>query len=138
MGTLASELGDVAERLTVVPRVYADANLPSGLVRYMRERLKWDVFFVIEDDDLRRASDVEHFRLAAQLRRTLITLDRDYLDDVRFPVTESGGVLVLSAPREDAYERLIMHIDRRFFQNGSHQPLAGRKLQLHAEWTGED
>ena len=27
----------------------------------MRERLGWDVFFVMEHDDLRRASDLEHF-----------------------------------------------------------------------------
>ena len=39
-----------------------------------------------------------HFRLARQLRRTLITFDRDYLDARRFPTRESAGVLVLTAP----------------------------------------
>ncbi len=62
--------------------------------------LHWDVLFVIEHDDLRRARDGEHYRLARQLRRTLITLDRDYLDDRKFPPRESGGVLVLPAPEE--------------------------------------
>ena len=40
--------------------------------------------FVLEHDDLRRAPDIEHYRLARQLGRTLVTLDRDYLDDRRF------------------------------------------------------
>ena len=85
MGTLSSELATHAERLSPRPRIYADANVPAGLVAHMRARLDWDVLFVIEDDDLRRAPDAKHYRLAGQLRRTLITLDRDYLDDRRFP-----------------------------------------------------
>src|SRR5204862_7981384 len=83
MGTLASELGPFAEGFTQAPRIYVDANLPAGLVRFMRERLHWDVLFVIEEDSLRRARDIEHFRLAMQLRRTLVTLDQDFLDDDR-------------------------------------------------------
>jgi hypothetical protein len=146
MGTLASELGPFAERLTEAPRVYADANLPAGLVRFMRERLLWDVLFVIEEEALRRARDIEHFRLAEQLRRTLVTLDQDFLDDARFPPTQCAGVLVLSAPHEEQYERLLTHIDRVLFPksdtNNSSEcadrlPLAGRKLHVHSDWNGE-
>jgi predicted nuclease of predicted toxin-antitoxin system len=137
MGTLASELGEFADHLTDAPRVYADANLPAGLVRFMRERLKWDVLFVIEKEDLRRAADIAHFRLAGQLRRTLVTLDRDYLDDVLFPCGECGGVVVLSAPNEEQFRRLLHEIDRALFQNGTPVPLLGRKLHVHTDWTGE-
>jgi len=137
MGTLASELGDVAERITDAPRVYADANLPAGVVRFMRERLKWDVLFVVEDEDLRRASDVAHFRLAGQMRRTLITLDRDYLDDARFPCRECGGVVVLSAPHQEQLERLLQRLDHAVFQGRVHTPLLGRKLHVHTDWSGE-
>jgi hypothetical protein len=163
VGTLASELGSFAERLTDAPRVYCDANLPAGLIRFMRERLEWDVFFVLEEPDLRRASDVQHFRLAAQLRRTLLTLDRDYLDDVRFPAAEGGGVLVLSAPDEEQFERLLKQVDRVLFRpstvpagpdtaervdsgrtadkrsgaDASRMPLLGRKLLVHTDWQGE-
>ena len=55
MGTLSSELGAHAQRLAARPRIYADANVPTGLVDYMRTRLAWDVLFVLEEDDLRRA-----------------------------------------------------------------------------------
>ena len=148
MGTLASELGPFAEGLTEAPRVYADANLPAGLVRFMRERLLWDVLFVIEEAALRRARDIEHFRMAVQLRRTLVTLDQDFLDDVRFPPTQCAGVLVLSAPHEEQFERLLTRIDRVLFPKssdtsqsdgayGDRLPLAGRKLHVHTDWNGE-
>lgn len=145
MGTLASQLAPLAEGLTDAPRVYSDANLPVGLIRFMRERLRWDVFFVMEEDDLRRAPDIEHFRMAAQLRRTLLTLDHDYLDDARFPPGESSGVLVLSAPHEKQFERLLVQVDRVLFRRAAEQtlsaedarmPLLGRKLHVHADWTG--
>src|ERR1700737_3222059 len=100
MGTLSEELGPVAERLVARPRIYADANVPAGLVAHMRLRLRWDVLFVLEEDHLRRAPDLRRYRLAQQLRRTLGTLDLDYLDDRRFPPDEGAGVLVISAPDE--------------------------------------
>src|SRR5215217_7142808 len=107
MGTLASELGPHVDRTHQQPRMYVDANMPARLVSFMRQSLDWDVLFVIEHDDLRRARDGEHYRLARQLRRTLITLDRDYLDDRKFPPAESGGVLVLIAPTEQGYMALL-------------------------------
>ena len=137
MGTLASELSEVADQAAEGPRVYADANLPVGLVRFMRQRLRWDVFFVMEEEGLRRAPDVAHFRLAGQMRRTLLTLDRDYLDEAVFPCRECGGVVVLSAPHEEQFQRLLQQIDRVLFQGGSHTPLWGRKLHVHTDWSGE-
>jgi hypothetical protein len=140
MRDLASELAPLAERLSSEPRIYVDANIPAGLVTFMRARLRWDVLFVIEHDDLRRARDGEHYRLARQLRRTLITLDRDYLDDRRFPPADSGGVLVLTAPREDSYMALLTRLDREVFRRGESAseaaplPLEGRKLHVHVDW----
>src|SRR5438876_9968580 len=113
MGTLSSELGPHAERIAARPRIYADANVPAGIVAHMRHRLQWDVLFVLEQDDLRRASDVKHYQLALQLRRTLVTMDRDYLDDRRFPLAESGGVLVIQAPDERQLSCLLDRIDRQ-------------------------
>jgi len=133
MGTLSSELApllaDVADR----PRVYADANMPNGVVGYMRERLGWDVLFVLEHADLRRARDIEHFRLARQLGRTLVTLDHDYLDDRVFPPDEGAGVIVLTAPDERWLRRLLKRADRDLFRTDSAVPLPleHRKLEWH-------
>src|SRR3954465_6870471 len=115
MGTLSEELGPVAERLVARPRIYADANVPSGLVAHMRQRLRWDVLFVLEEADLRRAPDVKHYQLAQQLRRTLVTLDRDYLDDRRFPLEGCGGVLVIQAPDERQLAGVLARIARSLF-----------------------
>ena len=149
MGTLASELGDHVEWLSGQPRIYADANVPAGLVSFMRLRLRWDVLFVIEHDELRRARDGEHYRLARQLRRTLLTLDRDYFNDRHFPQSDSGDVIVVSAPDERALAKLLRRIDRIVFRKSqprpdeaaaSHMagalPLLGRKLDAHAGWPG--
>ena len=135
MGTLASELGAHAERLTPRPRIYADANVPAGLVAFMRGELEWDVLFVLEEEGLRRAPDVKHYRLAQQLRRTLVTMDRDYLDDRRFPPEESGGVLVINAPDERELSALLARVDRSMFQpDAAALPLERRKLHVNTDW----
>jgi predicted nuclease of predicted toxin-antitoxin system len=137
MGTLSSSLAGHAERVSGRPRIYVDANMPAGVVGYMRVTLRWDVLFVVEHDDLRRARDRDHFRMARQLRRTLITLDRDYLDDRKFPPGESGGVLVLTSPTQNGLIALVRRLDRDVFRASDSSepaplPLAGQKLHLHA------
>jgi hypothetical protein len=151
LGTLSSELGAHATRLSPRPRIYVDANVPAPLVTHMRRDLDWDVLWVIEEDELRRAPDIRHYRLAQQLRRTLVTMDRDYLDDKRFPPAEGGGVLVIQAPNERELFALMDRIDRALFPRAvaagaestdgesggteaSALPLAGRKLHVQTDW----
>jgi uncharacterized protein DUF5615 len=135
MGTLSSELGPFVEHIVNQPRVYADANMPSGVVGYMREKLGWDVLFVIEHDDLRRARDIEHYRLARQLGRTLVTLDRDYLDDRQFPPEEGAGVIVFCVPDERWLRRLLAKMDRELFRvtEARALPLERRKVEWHID-----
>ena len=135
MGTLATELaphtGDGR------PRIYADANIPNGAVAYMRHQLQWDVLFVMEDEALRRGRDIEHFRLARQLARTLLTFDRDYADDRRFPPAEGPGVIVISAPDERRLRELLQQLDRELFraEEAPALPLWGAKLLWHTGAT---
>jgi hypothetical protein len=142
MGTLSSELASHASRLSARPRIYADANVPVGLIAFMRSSLEWDVLFVLEEQELRRASDLTHYRLAGQLRRTLVTLDRDYLDDEQFPPEQSAGVLVISAPSEREQSLLLARVNRALFQPPGHAlpalPLAGRKLHAHTDWGRDE
>ena len=142
MRTLASELGSHVEHLTSRPRIYADANMPAGVIAFMRDRLGWDVLFIIEQDDLRRASDAEHYRLARQLRRTLISLDCDFFDERRFAIAESGGVIVLSAPNEQGLTKELTRVDRAFFGGRGRTrsrhvapPLVGQKVEIHPDWS---
>jgi hypothetical protein len=134
MGTLASELAPHAAR-SADPRVYADANIPSGVVAYMRTRLRWDVLFVIEHEDLRRARDIEHYRMARQLGRTLVTLDRDYEDDRSFPPDEGAGVIVFCVPDERWLRKLLTLMDRDLFRapDARPLPLERRKVEWHID-----
>jgi hypothetical protein len=115
------------------PRIYADANIPTGVVEFMRVTLGWDVLFVLEHDDLRRAPDVHHYRLARQLSRTLVTQDRDYVDDRRFPPAESAGVIVFTVPDERWLRKLLRQADQDLFkaEGSSALPLEGRKVLRH-------
>ena len=142
MGTLATELAREVVPFGE-PRIYADANVPAGLVAFMRRQLGWDVFFVIEHAALRRARDEDHYRLARQWHRTLVSLDRDYVDDRRFPPDESGGVVVLSAPGDRVFRTLLRELHAAVFEPpvsaDGHRvtrslPLLGRKLEVHPGW----
>jgi hypothetical protein len=128
---LSSELTPHAHR--DAPRIYADANIPYGVVGFMRQQLAWDVFFVLEHEELRRARDTEHYRLARQLARTLVTLDHDYEDDGRFPPAQGAGVIVVTAPDERRLRELLAEVDRDLFRadGAVPLPLEGRKLRWH-------
>lgn len=121
-----------------MPRVYADANIPNGVISFMRTRLGWDVFFVLEHEELRRARDVEHFRLARQLARTLVTLDHDYEDDRLFPPNEGAGVIVFTAPDEVRLRRMLVRADRELFRvdGAAPLPLDGRKMLWDIDGPG--
>ena len=129
MRTLSSELTPHVARSAPAPRIYADANMPRGIVGYMRDRLGWDVLFVVEHDDLRRARDTEHYRMARQLGRTLVTQDRDYIDDARFPPEAGAGVIVFTAPDETRLRELLADADETLFRaaGAAALPLEGRK-----------
>ena len=131
MGTLASALKPLVTT-AAAPRVYADANLPWGAVALMRRDLRWDVLFVLEHPDLRRAPDREHFERARELGRTVITLDQDF---AAFPQDLSPGVVICSAPDEAALGRLLRYIDRELLRasGASDPPLVGRTIALSPE-----
>ena len=135
MGTLFSELGPLRLAQAHGPLVYADANVPAPLVAYMRERLRWDVLHVIDEPEWRRATDLAHFHRARDLRRTLVTLDRDFLETRRFPLADSPGVIVLVAPDQRRLECLLDEVDVYLRSCAATLPLAGRTLCLHPGWT---
>ena len=132
MGTLSSELAAHVTREAQAPRIYADANMPYGVIAFMRARLQWDVLFVLEHADLRRARDIEHYRMARQMARTLVTQDRDYIDDRAFPPAEGAGVIVFTAPDERRLCQLVSEADRTLFrvEGATALPLEGRKVHL--------
>jgi predicted nuclease of predicted toxin-antitoxin system len=134
MGTLFSELGPLRAAQAQGPLVYADANVPATLVEFMRERLRWDVLHVVDEPAWRRATDLAHFHRARDLHRTLVTLDHDFLEDRRFPLVESPGVVVLNAPDDRALRKLLAEVDTLLRGRSVVAPIAGQKLRVYPGW----
>ena len=64
-----------------------------------------------------------------------MTLDHDFLEDRRFPLVESPGVIVLNGPDDRALRKLLAEVDTYLRRSSAVAPLAGRKLCLHPGWT---
>lgn len=134
MGTLFSELVPLRAAKAQGPLIYADANVPAPLVTFMRSRLNWDVLHVVDEAHWRRATDLAHFVRARDLRRTLISLDHDFLDHRRFPPVDGPGVIVLSAPDERGLRKLLAEVDTYLRDRPADVPLRGRTLSLQPGW----
>ena len=74
------------------PRFYADENFPSVAIKILR-RLGADVL-TVRDVHRRGHPDENHTAEALRLGRILITCDRDYLDDRRFPLIHCPALIV--------------------------------------------
>ncbi len=132
MGTLSSELTHArVDAVGGAPRIYADANIPTRHRRLHAARSSGGTSCSSSSTTTcggRR--DIEHYRLARQLGRTLVTLDRDYIDDRGFPPSEGAGVIVFWAPDEARLRELLARADRSLFraEGAGPLPLDGRKL----------
>jgi hypothetical protein len=84
----------------------------------------------MEHEELRRARDIEHYRLARQLGRTLLTQDRDY-EREDFPPAEGAGVIVFISQDERRLCELLSRVDRDLFRSAGALPipLEGRKMR---------
>ncbi len=82
-------------------RAYFDADIPVGVAERVRKTLRWDVLSVQEHPQLSKRDDGFHYANAKKLGRILFTLDKDFLDDRRFPLRQSPGVYVLGAKQGD-------------------------------------
>ncbi len=84
------------------PRFYADENFPESATTILR-RLKADVL-TVHDTRRRRHPDENHTAEALRLRRVLITCDRDYLNERRFPLIHCPALVVCNFGQGTAAE----------------------------------
>lgn len=82
-------------------RAYFDADIPVSVAERVRTNLRWEVLSAQEQAELRSRDDEFHYENARKLKRILFTLDKDFLDDHRFPLHQSPGVFVLQAKQDD-------------------------------------
>ncbi len=67
----------------------------DGVVVEMLRWLKYDVE-TAKDIGAEAQRDEWHFRRAFRTKRVLLTKDKDYLDDERFPLSQTRGVIILN------------------------------------------
>ncbi|MCH8814588.1 MAG: hypothetical protein IH957_05730 [Chloroflexi bacterium] len=75
-------------------RVYGDADLEVELEQYFRDHKSVN-YESARDLGYAGHEDEHHYREALKRRRLLVTHDGDYLNDSKFPLQETDGVLVL-------------------------------------------
>jgi predicted nuclease of predicted toxin-antitoxin system len=84
------------------PRFYADENFP-GLATAILRGYKADVL-TVQDTRRKGHPDENHAAEALRLGRILITCDRDYLDERRFPLVQCPALVVFDIGRVTARE----------------------------------
>jgi Domain of unknown function (DUF5615) len=102
----AREMREVEEytRRKSKPRFYADENFPTVATEILRKR-EADVF-TVQEAGRRRHPDENHSAEALRLGRVLITCDRDYLNEHRFPLIHCPAIVVCDFGRGSVGEIL--------------------------------
>jgi predicted nuclease of predicted toxin-antitoxin system len=83
-----------AKRLLGEVRFYIDHDVDNVVVEILRW-LKYDVE-TAKDVGAEAQRDEWHFGHAFRTKRVLLTKDKDYLDDERFPLSQTRGVIILN------------------------------------------
>lgn len=88
------EPGEIPQKL----RLLADANFPAGLVDILRKR--GIEVRTAQELNIHRLSDEGILQQAAKRGLVLITLDRDFWSDSRFPLQSAGRLIFVDAKDE--------------------------------------
>ncbi|MBW2739898.1 MAG: DUF5615 family PIN-like protein [Deltaproteobacteria bacterium] len=91
-------------------RFLVDENVPEDLISVLRER-GYNTKAVTECE-LKGRDDKEIFGLARKENRVLVTQDKDFLNDKRFPIQRNPGLAVLPAysENEDGFVTAFGHL----------------------------
>lgn len=74
-------------------RFYADENIPTLVTELLRT--KADVL-TVQESGMRRHPDENHSAFALREKKVLITCDRDYLDERKFPLIHCPAIVVFN------------------------------------------
>lgn len=102
------EFNAYLKKKKITPRFYADANFPRWAVNHLRER-KLDVV-TSQDVGLQNRDDRDHAAYGRRESRILLTCDRDFLDERKFPLISSPAIVVFDfgeGPRSEMYDAFL-------------------------------
>lgn len=125
-------------------RIYADKNVEKNTISLLRKKM--DVLSVEEDIKLTNQEDSFHYKKAKQLKRLLLTNDKDFWSDQQFKLLESPGVIILIS-KDKVIARYLPLLLRKalIVNNPSDNPifLDGVKIKCSPEeiilkWLNQD
>ncbi len=121
------------EPLTGEVSFYADHNVDASIV-YVLEHHRYDVESAA-DVQGQRQPDEFHFRRAFKSKRVLLTQDKDYLDNSRFPLSQTCGVVVFNVDTADTGQiaRALQIVDTIF--GGMAPALRQKKFVVNSDYT---
>jgi len=88
-----ADVSEMEQRWKKKAQFLVDESLDQGLVQVLRQ-LGWNALGV-DDEGLRGLADETVFARARDQGRLLLSKDRDFLNERRFPLTMGGAVAVL-------------------------------------------
>lgn len=123
----------IKSKLYKKPIFYCDEDFPEPSL----EKLKnFKVKHCVLDFNYQGRDDDFHYQFAAGLKAVLLTLDDDYLDNQRFKLNKTFGVIVIQAGRFPTWDRVNLVIDKLMIVLKSLNDQSLKSVKINASLEG--
>jgi hypothetical protein len=99
-------------------RIYGDADIEGALEAHLKCHKRIN-YRGTRDLDSHTREDLHHYREARKLRRVLVTHDDDFLDDEKYPLHETEGVIVVKRRQSLEVQALALEKLLMWFRGGA-------------------
>ena len=118
-------------------RVYGDADLDTDFEDYLRDH-KWVNYTGARDLGFADRDDQHHYREASRQERVLVTHDDDFLNNTRYALQETEGVIVVKRAQgleaqAVAFERFLRQVWPQFRDEQGWRVLGFFKINLSTQ-----
>ena len=127
------EIAEATKRFQKKARFLTDEDLHAETVPFLRDK-GWNVKTAAEAG-LVGHSDSDYVALARKEDRLLLTHDRDYLSDRKFPLASRGGVLVLPGSSGNVRALVLGLLDVLSIVAPYWNAYRGSKIEVHGDRT---
>lgn len=123
------------------PIFYCDEDFPEPSLKKLKN---FKVKHCVLDFNYQGRDDDFHYQFAAEQKAVLLTLDDDYLDNRRFKLSKTFGVVVIQAGRFPTWDRVNLVIDKLMplLKSLNDQSLKGVKITVslegYTQWSLKD
>ncbi len=114
------------------PSFYCDEDFPEPSLKKLKN---FKVKHCVLDFSYQGRDDDFHYQFAAKQKAILLTLDDDYLDNRRFKLSKTFGVIIIQAGRFPTWDRVNLVIDKLmpFLKKLDNRSLKSIKLNVSLE-----